>query len=430
MKMYPLGTLAAWSASLLLSWSGQLLAADEPIHHVSSEVCANCHAEVYKQWKGSMHANSTALQDPIHGAFYKMEAGDPTQEGVLHKKSGKYPVCLLCHAPNAARDKTTKLDAKPAYSEGVNCVGCHTLAKFKGIQGPDGKLQLGIKAYELSDKIQAPHGFDQAAAKLAAGSDPFGGAPAQDSSKPNPHLGEPVTVDGKEIPALPLVSNPRQQKTSDACMGCHDKRNNPHGVPLCLTGAEYQTSKSQVNCLACHMPIAGGVADHGMGGGHDSATLRRSIVMDLTTSNDGGALRASVFLKNQQPHSLPTGAPFRNITIKVMAYNEAGEVIWQSSPTHPAQDDPQGYLAYTLADDAGKEAMPPVATKLGTDSRLKPHEERTLVYSIPVKGVHLVRAEVHYNLLWSVLAEKFKQLPEDLRTPQLIADAEVLVSGG
>jgi hypothetical protein len=36
------------------------------IHHVSPEACKQCHEEIYNQWKGSMHANSSALKDPIH----------------------------------------------------------------------------------------------------------------------------------------------------------------------------------------------------------------------------------------------------------------------------------------------------------------------------------------------------------------------------
>ncbi|MGF1546092.1 MAG: multiheme c-type cytochrome, partial [Thiotrichales bacterium] len=67
-------------------------------HEVSSKVCGECHQEIYDEWKGSMHAQSTALTDPIHGAFYRSEVGDPTQEGQT-MKDGKFPVCLGCHAP-------------------------------------------------------------------------------------------------------------------------------------------------------------------------------------------------------------------------------------------------------------------------------------------------------------------------------------------
>jgi hypothetical protein len=398
----------------------------EPLHHVSSETCKTCHKEIYKQWKGSMHGNSSAINDPIHATFYKKVAGDPTKEGVKHKASGKYPVCMQCHAPNAAKDKTTKLDAKPAYAEGVNCVVCHTLKKYKGIQGPDGKLQLGLKAYEYSkDTAQGPGRYSNVALqKLTAANDPFGGSDMSDENKPNPHLGEAVTVDGKEIPSIPMESNPKLMKTSDACMGCHDQRNNPHGVPLCQTGNEYSISHSQVNCLSCHMPINDGLADHSMAGGHNNDLLKRSVVFDISTETLGDKIRATAYLKNPQPHSLPTGAPFRNIYMKLTAYDAEGNVLWENAQGHPKESDPQAYFVYALADDQGKPAMPPTATALGKDSRLKPHEERTLVYDIPAVGVKLVRGELYYNLLWPVLVEKFKHLPEELTAPSLIAIAE------
>jgi hypothetical protein len=62
------------------------------LHHVKPEACKQCHEEIYYQWSGSMHAKSSALKDPIHGAFYKNVMGDPKKEGVM--KKGKYPVCL------------------------------------------------------------------------------------------------------------------------------------------------------------------------------------------------------------------------------------------------------------------------------------------------------------------------------------------------
>jgi hypothetical protein len=441
------------SAALGLSGIVSTIAGAEEagsIHQVSAEVCKTCHVEIYKQWKDSMHAQSTALTDPLHGAFYQMEAGSPTEEGVLHKKSGKYPVCLSCHAPNAAIDKTTKLDAKPAYAEGVNCVACHTLKTYKGIKDAEGKQQLGLKAYEVAAVLQGPAGFPRGLAKLSAGSDPFGGAGAAGadaSQKPNPHLGEAVEFEGKKIPAMPMESNPSLMKSSDSCMGCHDQRDNPHGVPLCQTGNEYIDSGSNVNCLSCHMPLANGMADHSMGGGHNKAVLARAALFDLKVEKAGKAtqavkaakaakgdkagkgekadkLRASVRIKNQQPHSLPTGAPFRNMFIKLTAYNDKGEVVWENAKGHPAESDPQAYFSYSMVDDAGKPAPPPVATKPGPDSRLKPHEDRTLTYEIPAAGVALVRAELYYGLLWPGLAKQFSQLPEETRTPMLVAAVE------
>lgn len=393
------------------------------LNSVSSEVCQNCHKEIFQQWKGSMHANSTALKNPIHATFYKNVVGDPLAEGV-RTKSGEFPVCLQCHAPNAALEEATKLDAKVSYSEGVNCVSCHALKSFKGINAPNGKLQLGMKSYEVADTLQGPAGFSQGLQKLQATEDMFGGAAGSDSSKPNPHLGEGVSLDGKEIPSLPLESNAGLMKSNGACMGCHDKRNNAHGVPLCATGNEYMVSKSDVTCQYCHMPMVNNMADHSMGGGHDDGMLKRSVVFTMNTEKNGDMIRVNAKLKNQQPHALPTGAPFRNIVLIVNAYDAKGNVVWSSAPEHPAINDPEAYFAYALRDDAGKDAMPPTATQLGPDTRLRPHEERILSYEIPAAGVVLVRGEVQYNLLWKVLADKFSHLPEEVRTPKTIAVAE------
>jgi hypothetical protein len=110
--------------------------------------------------------------------------------------------------------------------------------------------------------------------------------------------------------------------------------------------------------------------------------------------------------------------------VKLTAYNAAGDVLWENAAGHPEKDDPQAYLVYRLADDAGKPAMPPEATKLGEDTRLKPHETRNLEYTIPAKDVVLVRGEVFYNLLWPVLVEKFGHLPDNVKSPILIAEVE------
>lgn len=419
-----------WVSGIAFSCLGFLpaaQAAEEPsIHHTPSTVCKACHKEIYKQWKGSMHANSTAFNDPIHGTFYRKVVGDPGKEGVKHKASGKYPVCLQCHSPNAAKDKVTKLDAKPAYAEGVNCVACHTLSKYNGIDAPNGKLQLGLKSYDYADKLQGP-GFNSAnkLAALSAAGDEFGfGGDGADEQKPNPHLGKGVTLEGKEIPSMPMESNPMLMRTSDACMGCHDRRNNPHGVPLCATGNEYADSKTQVDCLACHMPTNDGFADHTLGGGHSEGMLKRSVVFAMDSKKDGDKIQSTITLINKQPHTMPTGAPFRNLYIKIAAYDKSGKAVWQNAKGHPAKEDSKAFMFYGLTDDKNQPAPPPTATKPGQDNRLKPFETREFKYDVPAKDVVLVRAELYYNLLWPGLVKKFTQIPKEVTAPKLIGIAE------
>ncbi len=400
-----------WSRLLVLPvfvsvWLGPLCvsAADEDtgIRHMPSETCgeADCHQQIYQQWKTSMHAQSTALEDPIHGMFYHMVVGDPTKEGV--KKGGKYPVCLQCHSPAAAKDKKTKLDANVAYSEGVNCIACHTLTHYKGRSAPGEKLALGMQAYEFTD---------------AALQDPGGR-----------YLSPEPTAEGDAAQRMHIFEvepNAALLKTSDACWGCHDTRNNPNKVPLCQTGGEIRLTGGSTTCQGCHMPLVNGIPDHSMPGGHSAKMVSQGLVMTMDATSAGDKLTAEITLLNKLPHNFPTGAPFRNFFIKVAAYDAKGNVLWQNAKQHPMKEDKQAMFMYILGDESGKPAPPPKATQVLGDSRLKPNEKRTLSYEIPAKDVALIRAVGYYDLLLPPIKEKFgAKLPEDLQKPKEVAVAE------
>ena len=167
-------------ATLLLGvWSGGLLATGDEdkknVQHIRPDACKECHEEIYQQWVGSMHAHSSALRDPIHEAFYRKVMGDPTQEGVrgpqIPVKKDTYPVCLKCHAPVAAAEKKTKLDAKPAYEEGVSCVVCHSFTAYKGVDDPQtGKPQYGIGAYAYdTESLYGPSGISYTTKRVPEG---------------------------------------------------------------------------------------------------------------------------------------------------------------------------------------------------------------------------------------------------------------------
>ncbi len=374
-------------------------------HEVSAKLCGECHQEIYKEWSNSMHSNSTALDDPIHNAFYRKVMGDPTQEGLKSKK-GKYPVCLRCHAPNAAISKKTKLDSKPAFREGINCVFCHTVTAFKGTKKPDGKLRLGQAAYEVSDtSLQAPSGKN------------YSTMPADDNGSPTSQPFHPFPMMGGNAAVL---------KTNDICMGCHDRRNNFHGVPLCATGDEIKMSKSEVTCQSCHMPMVEGHANHSMAGGHDGNMVRRAVTIKLDLVKAEGAYQATVKMKNLLPHKFPTGAPFRIAYLKLAAYDDEGKLVWQNFKEHPLKDDPQAVLVYTLGNKEGKPSMPPKATQVLGDTRLEPHKERSLQYKISGENIKVVKAEIMYNLLLPKLNKKLdKVLTQDLKESKVVATSEV-----
>jgi len=72
----------------------------------------------------------------------------------------------------------------------------------------------------------------------------------------------------------------------------------------------------------------------------------------------------------------------------------------------------------------GKPTSPPKAKSLGPDNRLEPYEIRVLSFDIPTADVVLVRAELHYNLLWPSLKQKLSFLPEHLLESKEMAFAE------
>jgi hypothetical protein len=371
----------------------------ESLRHVTAEECGSCHEQIYQQWKRSMHANSTALQDPIHGAFYREVAGDPLHEGVLAE--GKYPACMHCHVPTAAKDGKTKLDADPAYGEGVNCVSCHTLTHYKGQSGTP--MKLGLQAYEYSDThLQGPSGETYSNEKASA-----------------IHKFHPYPIEG----------NQALLKTNSACLGCHDRRNNLKGTPLCSTGDEIIASGFKGSCNSCHMPKIDGVSDHSMLGGHDTDMVSAGIVMALEAEPAGQEVHAKLTLENVLPHGFPTGAPFRLMVVKVQGYDAQGNLVWSNFKSDATKEDAQAVFRLTLGDEHGKPTAPPTATQILSDTRLKPHEVRTLSYQIPQDGgIAKVRAELYYNLLWPALVKKLDQagvLTPDLKEPKLIAVSEV-----
>lgn len=388
-------------------WSAR---ADEsiPLHHQSADTCKLCHKEIFKIWRTSRHAQSAPLRNPLMKAFYTALGLDGRKEGQTTGE-GSYPGCLNCHAPNAALDGKTKLDAMPAYSEGVNCVACHQLASYLGVEDKAGRSRLGIKAYKTSEQLQGPNGFSVLDS-------------VAEDAKGNPHLGQAIVFHGKVIPSLPLKANARQLKTADACLGCHQGRSNAHGISLCATGMEVADSQSRVDCLACHMVPVEGIADHGMGMSRDlpHERLGRAMLLQLRLRPVTGGLLAKIVLTSKLPHGLPTGTPFKSLVLRLKAYDAQGALLWESP-----KDDPDMGLSLELVDDAGRPSLPQLATRVARDTRLRPFGAKAVDVEIPKAGVALIRAEVHFQPLWPKLLEIMPELPQELGTERLIAWTEV-----
>jgi hypothetical protein len=129
--------------------------------------------------------------------------------------------------------------------------------------------------------------------------------------------------------------------------------------------------------------------------------------------------------KNTLPHNAPTGAPFRNMFVRVSGLDSEGKVLWTNYQKHPIKEDPKSMLRLILLGEDGKPAPPPKATQMGKDSRLAPNEERRIDYQLPAAGVTMVRAELYYDLLLPPMKQTvMKKVPEALKQPKVVAFAE------
>lgn len=105
--------LASWFLSALLGTPEEQAAAQGPTEWISSAQCAECHRQIYDEWKDSPHANSWNNED----------VRAPSQSDNFAKKD-----CIDCHAPAPVFETGLgeRVQPRPARrSEGVDCITCH-----------------------------------------------------------------------------------------------------------------------------------------------------------------------------------------------------------------------------------------------------------------------------------------------------------------
>lgn len=198
--------------ALLLAACTEQLTREE---RLDPQSCAGCHADIYREWSGSMHAYASV--DPV---FRAMNArGQRETDGEL----GDF--CVKCHAPMALSEGATtdglNLDTVDAKLQGVTCIYCHQIEAVTAShnaavrRADDGIMRGGI-------------------------ADPFENS-AHDSAYSSLH-------------------DRNTRDSSELCGSCHDVVL-PNGHALERTYLEWQQtlyasedSRERLSCQGCHMP--------------------------------------------------------------------------------------------------------------------------------------------------------------------------------
>ncbi len=93
------------------------LASGQSVQPSRSDVCGECHRDIYRMWHASAHAQ--AMEDPIFLDAYR--------ETERRERLGSGRICLGCHAPAVEITKDYELEKKVSW-EGVSCDVCHGIS--------------------------------------------------------------------------------------------------------------------------------------------------------------------------------------------------------------------------------------------------------------------------------------------------------------
>ncbi|MGH7170706.1 MAG: multiheme c-type cytochrome, partial [Gemmataceae bacterium] len=362
--------------------------------------CANCHAEIYREWSHSGHSRS------VNGRrFRNLYEGTDWHDkpdvgwGLLTQYPDGAGVCASCHAP-AAREYDLR-QVKGVAERGVHCDYCHKIESVA-----DGTIGLTHGRFNL--RLLRP-------------------------SEGQLFFGALDDVDRGEDAYSPLYRDSRY------CASCHDGI--VFGVHVYSTFSEWQASpaaRQGRQCQDCHMkptgrmsnmaPGHGGIprdpstlANHRFFDGSQEAMLRRAVKSSVKFERRSDGVRARVHLWAEGVgHRLPTGFIDRHLVLIVEGRTEQGQtVLPRAGPKLPAlagkewAGRPGRLYARVLRDSKGRSPAPfwLAAPDPPTDTRLVPGQIAESLFSFPT-SLSRLRLRVLYRRFWPEVA-RGKHWPED-----------------
>ena len=350
MVMKSLKTKLAALLGLMILCASSPMAQDSETVFESSNTCKECHEDIYRNWRNSLHA--LAFSNPIFQTAYNKAYRETKGE------ARKY--CLGCHAPTVRI--TGDYDAQLSITqEGVTCDFCHTVAKI-----------------DLTSTV-------------------------------NPFMSSPGEV---KRSVLKQAESPHHKTeyssdfaSSKLCAGCHSFKNR-HGVAVGDTYNEWKASeyaKEGIQCQDCHMQqIAGKTAieggrdkihDHSLS--HNLASMREAVKLRfIDPRNTGSRFSAQVEIHNAKAgHSIPTGTPERHLVLEVRTHDRSGGVIeTQKKSYHKTIVNAQGAEIFSDGDVFLH------GHQIVEDNRLLAGEKRLekFVFSKRVGEISKVSADVYF----------------------------------
>lgn len=366
-------------------------------------VCMGCHAEIYEQWNGSMHAN--AYIDPVYQKEDEMASNE------TNGLTDEY--CIKCHSPigfltgeilPADRSNMGEISKK-----GVQCDFCHVVTAVSGING----------AYDVEP------------GRVKRG--PY------DDSMPMYH-----TAEFSEL-----------HTSAEFCGGCHNVFHPVNGLPIEETYDEWLESPyntgdpdTETPCQHCHMThgithfeanpgvvaARGPERDHwythyGVGGNaplpgilgsekHEELAIERlksAATVEVTTPEDAAAgedVSIDVIVTNTGAgHKIPTGlTEVREAWLDVKVTDSAGASIFRSGAldAHGIIDPDAAIFHNVIGDSDGNPTMKVwEAESILKDTRIPPKESVTETYRFTVPADAKTPVTVSASLNYRTASQEF-----------------------
>ena len=314
-----------------------------------NETCKACHPTIFDEYSGSMHANASIFDDPVHAAVWSQHP--------KNKKMKQY-VCAKCHTP--AADNFELLMKKGAEMvpdstnktqlNGVSCAYCHRIE--------------GVKAGEKTNT------------NLIAGNN-------------KEYFGN--ILDHETAGFHTMKSDNKLFQNGNVCIGCHSHKQNKAKLLVCTT--EIKNTEEE-NCITCHMPKMDGTVAigseskkhsfHSFPGTHNHPEMLAKYI-DLAIEKKGAEIL--VTMKNNASHAMLLH-PMRLGLLKVSVEGKNGKV----ANLEPVK------FARVLGKD-GKPASPWVADTVIKNTVLQGNEEKTFTFDYKLNKDDKVNIVLGYYLV-------------------------------
>jgi ssDNA-binding Zn-finger/Zn-ribbon topoisomerase 1 len=322
-----------------------------PEGYTSARRCGECHRDIYRSWRKSLHA--FALTDPIFDTAYMQAVKENGEEARR--------LCVRCHAPMTMFNGDYELELGVSR-EGVSCDFCHTVTAVH-LDGRD-------KPFAIEPGLVKRGDIQQAA------------SPAHE------------------------VAYSELHQSADFCGGCHNYVNGA-GAAVMSTYTEWKNgpyAEEGVQCQNCHMRLSSGnVVDESIQESpdqihlhsliHDTDQLRSALTVQIVeATRHEGQLDVEIAVENVgSGHMVPTGMPTREVELTVSVDVEGRTQTRQRR------------YRKVVADETGRAIESDYRALLRgvrvlTDNRIAPRERRieSFRFYVPTSGRMKLKAQLCY----------------------------------